>query len=102
MTVHSLLEVTAKQGQLDAIKKATQGFIHDIQQREEKTRSVQAFTLQGTRSVLIQLTFNDQLAAHDHRQAPHTGRFTEQIQPHAEHVDLHELDPLEPVSPQPE
>lgn len=102
MTVHILVEVTANEGSLEELEAATRTFLDDVQANEEHARSAQAFTLKGSRSILVHLGFDDELAAHDHRHTAHTTRFTERIQPLTEAVDIHELEPLGPVSPQAE
>lgn len=102
MTVHVLVEVTAKPDRVEEIQEATQAFLSEIKSRERHARSVKAFRLQGSCTVILHLRFKDQLAAHDHRNAAHTRRFTGRIEPHAAHVAIHELNPLEPVSPDPE
>lgn len=102
MTVHVLVEVTAKPDRVEEVQEATQAFLSEIKTRETHAQSVQAFRLHGSRNVIVHLSFKDQLAAHDHRNAAHTTRFTQRIEPHAAHVDIHELEPLKPVSPDPE
>lgn len=94
MTVHGLVEATAEPGQLDTLREAVRTFVSDVQEREAKARRVEAFTIEGTRTVLVHLVFQDALATEEHRRDDHTERFTEEIEDVTESLDLHELEPV--------
>lgn len=96
MAVHALLEATAEPGQLDAVRSATERFVEAVQEREAQAKRIEAFTLEGTRTVLVHLVFEDPLAARDHRSAKHTRTFTDTLDDACEAVDLHELEPVTP------
>lgn len=94
MPVHGLIEVTAQAGQLEAIHEATLTFLEDVRGKEPNTDRAEAFTIEGTRTVLIHLVFADALAAEDHRAKPHTERFTREIEDLTKELHVHELEPV--------
>lgn len=95
MPVHALVEATAQPGRLDEVLDAARTFLDAVRQREAKCSSVDAYRLEGARTLLVHLVFEDALAAEEHRSREHTRSFTETLDEACEDVDLHELDPLE-------
>lgn len=95
MPVHALLEATAKPGRLDAVQAAARRFVDAVRRREPHADRVEAFTLEGTRTLVVHLVFADALAAEDHRSAKHTREFTEHLDEACEAVDLHALEPVQ-------
>lgn len=91
MPEHALLEITVEPGQHDQVLEAVSSFVDTVRDRETRTRTVEAFAIEGTRTVLVHLVFEDALAARDHREAKHTRAFTDEIADVAEAIDVHEL-----------
>lgn len=96
MTVHALVEATAAPGRLEETAEAARAFVDAVRQREAHAERAEVYTIDGTRTLIVHLVFEDALAAEDHRSAKHTQAFTETLDEACQAVDLHELTPLEP------
>lgn len=96
MTVHALLEATAEPGRLDEVHQAAQAFVGHVRDREAHAERAEAYTIDGTRTLIVLLVFEDALAAEDHRSSKHTVAFTETLDEACEDVDLRELTRVAP------
>ncbi len=94
MTVDALVEVTAQPGQLGEIREAARTFLDEAQETEARLEQAEAYVIEGKRTLLVHLVFEDALAAQEHRSKTHTVRFTEEIEEACETLDVHQLRPL--------
>lgn len=96
MPVHALVEATAEPGRLGEIVDAARTFLERVQEREAHAERAEAYTIDGTRTLIVHLVFEDALAAEEHRTAKQTTAFTETLDEACQTVDLHELSPVHP------
>lgn len=95
MPAHVLLEYTVVPDRLDEVQAAAQRFVDDSTAKEDHLRRHQAYRIEGTRTFVHVLVFEDELAVRDHRNADHTRAFTEAVADHLESgPDIRELDPV--------
>lgn len=99
MPVHALVEATAAPGRLDDLLDAARGFLDAVRERERKCSRVEACRIEGARTLLVHLVFEDALAAENHRSRDHTETFTDALDAACEEVDVHELAPVDGTSP---
>lgn len=95
MPVHALVEATAEPGRLEETLDAARAFLETVRKREAECSRAEAYRIEGARTLLVHLVFDDALAAEEHRSREHTRSFTETLDDACEDVDLHELDPVE-------
>lgn len=79
MTVRVLVEYTAREGRLDPVREAARRFAETSLDREPGLVRHEAYRIEGTRTFVHVLAFEDGLAARDHRNARHTREFTSAI-----------------------
>jgi quinol monooxygenase YgiN len=92
---HAMLEYTARPGTLDELREAAREFVDTSLERESGLSRHEAHVVGTSRQVVHVMTFEDGLAARDHREAKHTRSFTEHLEELAEDdLAVHELDPV--------
>lgn len=95
MPAHVLLEYTVVPDRLDEVQAAAQRFVADSRAGEDHLDRHEAYRIEGTRTFVHVLVFEDELAARDHRDAEHTRAFTEAVAENLESgPDIRELDPV--------
>lgn len=96
MAQHVLLEYTVLAERLDQVQEAARGFLETSRKREGRLRRHQAYRIEGTRTFVHVLAFEDGLAAREHRSREHTESFTEALEGNLEgEIDLRGLEPVE-------
>lgn len=95
MAEQVLLEYAAKPDHVEDIAREAERFVEVSLDREAHLARHEAYRIEATRTFVHLLTFEDGLAARDHRTAKHTERFTEAIQEGIEgDLDVRELEPV--------
>lgn len=93
--VHVMLEYTAKPERFDELREAAREFVDTTLEREPQLSRHEAHVVETSRQFVHLLTFDDALAAREHRQAKHTREFTERFEDAFEGApSVHELEPV--------
>lgn len=97
MSVRVLLEYTAKAKRVADVEAAAESLVEASRAREAELSRHEAYRIEGTRTFVHVLEFEDGLAARDHRNSDHVREFTEAVEGALEgDMDVRELEPVEP------
>lgn len=76
MPVHAMLQYTAREGAVEELTEHARAFAGHATEREPHALRHEVLRFEGSRTFLHLMSFEDALAAEDHRSSKHTRRFT--------------------------
>lgn len=80
MAAHLLVEYTAHEDHVEDVQAAAQTFVEESLDVEPHLTRHEAHRIEGTRTFVHVLVFEDSLALREHRSREHTERFTEDLE----------------------